>query len=246
MKTIGIIPARYASTRFPGKPLAVIYGKSMIQRVYERAESATKLNRIVVATDDERIFTEVNSFGGNVVMTRPDHISGTDRCYQALSLQIDEFDAVVNIQGDEPFIHPNQINQVITLLENGNAEISTLAFKILSEEELYNPNTVKVIFTSSGKAIYFSRHPIPFLRNFAQSEWLNNHDFHKHLGIYGYLADSLKKITLLSPSQLEKAESLEQLRWLENGINIAVGTTDIESFGIDTPDDLKKVLKLFA
>jgi 3-deoxy-manno-octulosonate cytidylyltransferase (CMP-KDO synthetase) len=246
MKTIGIIPARYASTRFPGKPLAVIYGKSMIQRVYERAESATKLNRIVVATDDERIFTEVNSFGGNVVMTGPDHISGTDRCYEALSLQIAEFDAVVNIQGDEPFIHPDQINQVVTLLENGNAEISTLAFKILSEEELFNPNTVKVIFTSSGKAIYFSRHPIPFLRNFAQSEWLNNHVFHKHLGIYGYLADSLKKITLLSPSQLEKAESLEQLRWLENGINIAVGTTDIESFGIDTPDDLKKVLKLFA
>lgn len=246
MKTIGIIPARFASTRFPGKPLASIHGKSMIQRVYEKAESASKLDCVVVATDDDRIITEVKSFGGNVVMTRHDHMSGTDRCYEALSMQITDFDIVVNIQGDEPFIHPDQINQVITLLENGNAEISTLAFKILNEEELFNPNTVKVIFSDSGKAIYFSRHPIPFLRNFAQSQWFSHHNYYKHLGIYGYLSNTLKKITQISPSPLEKAESLEQLRWLETGINIAVGTTVIESFGIDTPEDLEKVLKLFA
>jgi 3-deoxy-manno-octulosonate cytidylyltransferase (CMP-KDO synthetase) len=246
MKTIGIIPARFASTRFPGKPLASIHGKSMVQRVYEKAESASKLDRVVVATDDDRIVTEVKSFGGNVVMTRPDHMSGTDRCYEALSAQITDFDIVVNIQGDEPFIHPDQINQVVTLLENGNAEISTLAFKILTEVELFNPNTVKVIFADSGRAIYFSRHPIPFLRNFAQSQWFSHHKYYKHLGIYGYLTNTLKRITQIHPSPLEKAESLEQLRWLENGINIAVGITAIESFGIDTPDDLEKVLKLFA
>jgi 3-deoxy-manno-octulosonate cytidylyltransferase (CMP-KDO synthetase) len=245
MKTIGIIPARFASTRFPGKPLAIIHGKSMIQRVYEKAESASKLDRIVVATDDERIVAEVKSFGGNVVMTRTDHVSGTDRCYEALQQQTSDFDAVVNIQGDEPFIQPEQINQVVSLLETGNTQISTLAFKILSEEELFNQNSVKVIFAPSGKAIYFSRHPIPFLRNIVQSEWFNNHSYYKHLGIYGYLYGALKTITQLPPSPLEKAESLEQLRWLENGISITVGITETESYGIDTPADLEKVLKLF-
>ncbi len=246
MKTLGIIPARFASTRFPGKPLALINGKSMIHRVYDQVLKASKLSDLVVATDDERIMHEVLSFHGNVVMTRVDHVSGTDRCFEALLKQHNDFDAVVNIQGDEPFINPEQINQVVSLLENGLAEISTLVYKITKEEELFNPNTVKAVFGESGRAVYFSRHPIPFLRGFESSQWLNNHVFYKHLGIYGYLSNCLEKITKLDPSPLEKAESLEQLRWLENGIHIAVGITEVESFGIDTPADLEKVMKLFT
>ncbi|NOU46752.1 MAG: 3-deoxy-manno-octulosonate cytidylyltransferase [Bacteroidales bacterium] len=246
MKTLGIIPARFASTRYPGKPLAMINGKSMIRRVYEQATKASLLHEVVVATDDTRIQDEVKSFGGHVVLTRTDHVSGTDRCYEALKLQNTDFDAVVNIQGDEPFIQPEQIDQVVSLLENKNAGISTLAFRIQTEEELFNPNTVKVVFTSSGKALYFSRHAIPYLRNIEPAQWLSTHRFYKHLGIYGYLTSSLKAINLLVPSTLEKAESLEQLRWLENGIEIAVGITTTESVGIDTPADLEKVLKLFT
>jgi len=246
MKTIGIIPARFASTRYPGKPLAVIQGKSMIQRVYEQAVQAEKLCKVVVATDDVRIAHEVEAFGGNVCLTRADHISGTDRCFEALGLQAIQYDAVVNIQGDEPCIHPEQINQIVSLLENGNDEISTLVFKIQKEDELFNPNTVKVIFDLTGRAIYFSRHPIPYLRTIAANQWINNHSFYKHLGIYGYRSACLEKITQLSPSNLEKAESLEQLRWIENGITITVGITQYESFGIDTPADLEKVMKLFT
>lgn len=245
MRIIGIIPARYASTRFPGKPLALINGKSMISRVYEQALAASELHEVVVATDDERIAEEVKSFGGKYVMTRTDHISGTDRCFEALCHQQTAFDAVINIQGDEPFIQPGQINQVARLLQDGTTEVSTLAYQISKTEELFSPNHVKVVFGTNGRALYFSRHPIPFVRNSEPDQWLTQQAYYKHLGIYGYLSSSLEKITLMKPSVLEMAESLEQLRWLENGLQISVGITQTESVGIDTPADLEKVLKLF-
>ncbi len=245
MRIIGIIPARYASTRFPGKPLALINGKSMIRRVYEQAKAASELQDVLVATDDERIAAEIKSFGGKFVITRNDHISGTDRCFEALCHQGSHFDAVINIQGDEPFIQPEQINQVARLLQDGVTEVSTLAYQITKNEELFSPNHVKVVFGANGRALYFSRHPIPYVRNCEPDLWLTQQAYYKHLGIYGYLSQSLEKITLMKPSVLEKAESLEQLRWLENGLQITVGITQTESVGIDTPDDLEKVLKLF-
>lgn len=245
MRIIGIIPARYASSRFPGKPLALINGKSMIRRVYEQAMRASELDDVVVATDDERIAAEIESFGGKFVMTRSDHVSGTDRCYEALCQQKTEFDAIINIQGDEPFIQPDQINLVARILHDGRSEISTLAYQITKNDELFSPNHVKVVFDTNGRALYFSRHPIPYVRNSEPELWLTQQAYYKHLGIYGYLSRSLEKITSLKPSLLEKAESLEQLRWLENGLQIKVGITQTESIGIDTPADLEKVLKLF-
>lgn len=236
---IGLIPARYASTRFPAKPLVDIGGKSMIQRVYEQAKKSTFLSKVVVATDHQEIFNHVKSFGGEVCMTREDHISGTDRCYEALSLQPEKFDYVINIQGDEPFIQPDQINLLADKLD-GKTEIATLVKALDQTEQLFNSNLVKAVIGKSNEALYFSRSPIPYLRNVKESDWIRYHTFYKHIGMYAYRSDVLAQLTKLSPSILEQAESLEQLRWLENGFKILVVETKTESLGIDTPEDLEK------
>jgi 3-deoxy-manno-octulosonate cytidylyltransferase (CMP-KDO synthetase) len=241
MKILGIIPSRYASTRFPGKPLAMIDGKSMIQRVYEQAGKAVSLDKVVVATDDTRIFKLVESFGGDVVMTSVNHPNGTSRCLEVLEQINENYNAVVNIQGDEPFIDPEQINQTVQLFENSKTEIGTLVKKIQSQEELFNPNVVKAVFDRKNNALLFSRQAIPFLRTVPKEEWLNSHDFYKHIGLYAYRFDVLKEIVSLSPTALEKAESLEQLRWLENGFAIKVEITTKEAVSIDTPEDLLKL-----
>ena len=241
MNSIGIIPARYASTRFPGKPLVQINGKSMIQRVYEQASKA-KLQHMLVATDDERILAEVQSFGGNAVLTNTNHQSGTDRCFEAYTLFNEPCDFIINIQGDEPFIQPEQINLVIDLFASPATQLGTLVKKIDSHTELFNPNSPKVILDNRQQAIYFSRHPIPYVRGAEPEHWLEKHTFYKHIGIYGYRADILEQITQLPPSDLELSESLEQLRWLQNGFRIATAQTTQENIGIDTPEDLEKAL----
>ena len=245
MQFLGVIPARYASTRFPGKPLVMIGGKTMIQRVYEQCLKANFLAKVVVATDDDRIFQEVKSFGGEVVMTATHHQSGTDRCLEALQQMNYPYDGVVNVQGDEPFIDPDQINQLVHLLQTSQAQIATLAFKITKTEELENPNVVKLVKTNQDLAIYFSRFPIPFVRSVQQHSFVENHNFYKHIGIYAYRAEVLQQIADLQPSSLEVAESLEQLRWIENGFSIAVGVTEKENIGIDTPEDMKKIQNFF-
>jgi len=239
---LGIIPARYASTRFPAKPLIDIGGKSMVQRVFEQVSKSALLNEVVVATDHAEIFNHVKSFGGMVCMTKESHVSGTDRCYEALTLQQKQFQYVINIQGDEPFIQPDQIDLLARDLD-GVTEIGTLVKKIEAEEQLFNPNVVKAVISAKSEALYFSRSTIPHLRNIAEKDWLSRHSFYKHIGMYAYRADILKQLTSLSVSSLEKAESLEQLRWLENGFRIKVAETMTESLGIDTPDDLKKALE---
>jgi len=241
MKILGIIPSRYASTRFPGKPLAMIAGKRMIQRVYEQASKSAMLTKVIVATDDLRIFEYVESFNGNVVMTSENHLNGTSRCWEALEQNGENYDTIVNIQGDEPFIDPEQIDQVGKLFERSDIEIGTLVKRIQSKEELFNPNVVKAVFDRQKKAMYFSRQPIPFLRGVLQEEWIEKHDFFKHIGIYGYRFDVLEKIIKLAPGELEKAENLEQLRWLENGFKINVQITNKEAVSIDTPEDLLKL-----
>jgi len=244
MKSIGIIPSRYASTRFPGKPLVTIKGKTMIQRVYEQASKSQKLSKVIVATDDKRIYNHVLSFGGKVLMTDIEHTNGTTRCNQIISLleSADEhFDNVVNIQGDEPYIDPKQIDSVVSLFDSKEVQIGTLAKKIVSNHELFDPNVVKVVFNNSKIAMYFSRHPIPMLRNIENKEWLSNFTFFKHIGIYGFRTDILKEIAVMPVGRLEEAEKLEQLRWLENGISISVETTDIESIAVDTAEDLLKL-----
>jgi len=243
---IGLIPARYASTRFPAKPLVDIGGKSMIQRVYEQAKKSTYLSKVVVATDNPEIYNHVKSFDGEVCMTREDHISGTDRCYEALTLQSEQFEYVINIQGDEPFIQPEQIDLLAAVL-TGKTEIATLMKAIDQTEQLFNPNLVKAVIGKNCEALYFSRSPIPYLRNIKENDWVSNHTFFKHIGMYAYRVDILTELTKLHPSTLEKAESLEQLRWLENGFEILAVETSTESFGIDTPEDLvkaKEYLKL--
>ncbi len=236
---IGLIPARYASTRFPAKPLVDIGGKSMIQRVYEQAKKSTYLTKVVVATDHEEIYNHVKSFGGDVCMTRADHVSGTDRCYEALSFESESYEYVINIQGDEPFIQPEQIDLLAAVL-TGRTEIATLIKAIDLTEQLFNPNLVKAVIGKNCEALYFSRSPIPYLRNIKESDWVTHHTFFKHIGMYAYRVDILNELTKLQPSTLEKAESLEQLRWLENGFEILAVETSTESFGIDTPEDLVK------
>ncbi len=244
MKTIvGIIPARYASTRFPGKPLADIHGKTMIHRVYEQAKKCPELSRVVIATDDDRIKNEAHKFGGEVCMTNPNHPSGTDRCAEVVKTLDLRCDAVINIQGDEPFIDPNQIALVCKCFDDPRTELATLIKKISSHETLFNPNSPKVITDQDRFAIYFSRHPIPFIRGTAEREWLDRHTFYQHIGIYGYRTDVLEKITQLVPSSLEKAESLEQLRWIEAGYKIKTAVTTGDTIAIDTPDDLQRVLQ---
>lgn len=241
MKIIGIIPARYASTRFPGKPLVVINGKSMIQRVYEQALKSTSLSKVVVATDDDRIIAEVVKFGGEYALTKSTHQSGTDRCAEVAE-QYPDFDAVINIQGDEPFIDPAQIDLLASCFDSNNTQLATLIKPITQAEELFNANSPKVVINLAGEAIYFSRQPIPFIRSANESEWLNNYSFFKHIGIYGYRTSVLKEITKLPQSGLEIAESLEQLRWVENGYKIQTKITHIETLAIDTPEDLLKIV----
>lgn len=235
---IGIIPARYASTRFPGKPLAVLGGKTVIERVYEQASKV--LTSVCVATDDERIYNAVKSFGGNAVMTRTDHKSGTDRIEEAYQKVGKSFKVVINIQGDEPFIHPEQIESVMHCFDDAETEIATLGKRFTSMEAVANPNSPKIVVDNRGFAIYFSRSIIPFVRGVEQSEWLSHYPFLKHLGLYAYRSEVLKAITDLPQSTLEKAESLEQLRWIQNGYRIKVAETEFETVGIDTPDDLKR------
>ena len=289
MKILGVIPARYASTRFPGKPLVDINGKSMIQRVYEQAKKCKSLAHVVVATDDERIFEHVMAFGGEAMMTSATHQSGTDRCaevveklnfdIQTRDLDSDEavifdkitpkrvgiFTAVINIQGDEPFIQPEQIEKVVDILlikneklkiknsdnsatqtlnvkaETPNFDIATLVKRIDNQADIDNPNVVKAVFGESGRAVYFSRSPIPFLRNMDKKDWSKSGQFFKHIGLYGYKTSVLLDLARLSPSNLEQLESLEQLRWLENGYAIGIAETDLETIGIDTPEDLKEI-----
>ncbi|WP_442591611.1 3-deoxy-manno-octulosonate cytidylyltransferase [Pedobacter sp. AW31-3R] len=243
MKTLGIIPARFASTRFPGKPLVDIYGKSMIQRVYEQACSSSSLDQVVIATDDERIVDVVKSFGGEYALTRNDHQSGTDRCAE-VALQRPGYDIVINIQGDEPYIDPIQIDLLSSCFGDPEVRLATLIKIIDSEEELFNNNIPKVVINSRQEAIYFSRHTIPYLRNISGENYLAAHQFYKHIGIYGYTTATLLEITKLKPSTLELAESLEQLRWVENGYKIQTKITDLETIAVDTPQDLEKIIRL--
>lgn len=240
---IGIIPARYASTRFPGKPLVDIAGKTMIQRVYEQAKKCAVLTEVIVATDDDRIREAVESFGGKFCMTASFHPSGTDRCAEVVEQMKIEADAVVNIQGDEPFIDPKQIELVCKCFDDHRTELATLIKKISSSETLFSANAPKVIIDSDQFAIYFSRHAIPFIRGVEPNMWLQHNTFYQHIGIYGYRPDILKRITKLAPSSLEKAESLEQLRWIEHGFKIKTAITTGDTVAIDTPEDLHKVLQ---
>ena len=242
MHIYGIIPARYPSTRFPGKPLIDIAGKSMIRRVYEQAKKASSLKDVIVATDDERILSHVIDFGGKAIMSSDQHQSGTDRCAEVAN-KVPELDVVINIQGDDPFIDPKQIDLLCSCFNDPETVLATLVKKIKSGEELFSPNIPKVIFNSRSEAIYFSRTPIPYLRDKDQSVWQDEHQYYKHLGIYGYKAETLQEISKLQVSALEKAEALEQLRWLENHYPIRVAITDLESFAIDTPADLERLLK---
>lgn len=241
MKTLGIIPARYASTRFPGKPLAVIGGKTMIQRVHEQAKLASLLDAVIVATDDYRIFNHVQTFQANAIMTDPKHPTGTDRCAE-VARQIEGYDLIINIQGDEPFIEPASIDLVIELLQK-EVPIATLAKKIDKLEDLLNPNIVKVSFDNNRKALNFSRKPIPVLENLPQKEWLKNGIFYSHVGLYGFRRATLLEITTLPQSEREQAESLEQLRWMDNGYPIFVNFTQTRGIGIDTMEDIMKVRK---
>lgn len=244
-KIVGIIPSRYASTRFPAKPLAKIGGKSMIQRVYEQCKKAESLSEVVVATDHQAIADEITAFGGEFVMTSENHPSGTDRCYEAYTSLQQNFDYIINIQGDEPFIQPEQIDLLASLLGDKQVEIGTLVNPVESSEDFHNPNVVTVTKNIRDEALYFSRSPIPFFRNAGDvSEWLKQHDYFRHVGIYAYRADILAELTQLSPSSLEKAESLEQLRWLENGYRIKIAQSPYKSMGVDTPEDLQKAEEL--
>ncbi len=241
MKVLGIIPARYKSTRLPAKPLAIIEGKSMIQRVYEKASLA--LEQVIVATDDERIKAEVESFGGNVVMTRDDHPTGTNRCLEAYQKFGSEVDVIINIQGDEPLLDPSELERLVALFHDSSCRLGTLVKAIQSQEELDNRSGCFVTINKKQEALYFSRQLIPFLRDLPYEKWLNAHTFYKHIGLYAYRPDALEQFANLPISDLEKAEALEQNRWLEAGERIKVGFSEIESLSVDTPEDLEAVRK---
>ncbi len=242
MEVLILIPARYASTRFPGKPLAMIGGKPMVQHVVEKAAAVSE--NVYVATDDGRIYDCVIGFGGKAVMTSTEHRSGTDRCYEAYRHVVEQtgkkYDVVVNIQGDEPFIQPEQVKALVACFEDDKVEIATLAKRFEQNADIFDPNKVKVVCSAKGTALYFSRSAIPFCRGIEKECWLEMTPFYKHVGMYAYRPEVLKEITALPQGRLEKAESLEQLRWLENGYTIAVRETAHESIGIDTPEDLKR------
>lgn len=246
LRFVAIIPARYASTRFPGKPLVDIGGKTMIQRVYDQVSKV--LDDVYVATDDKRIFDKVRSFGGKVIMTSDAHRSGTDRCYEAFTKLDDWFDVVINVQGDEPFIQPEQIEALKNCFADDETQIATLVKKITDKdgvEVLFNPNSPKVVIDKQNNALYFSRSPIPYKRGSDEKNWMAEHDYYKHVGVYAYRSEVLSQIVQMPPSKLELAESLEQLRWLENGLKIKAGFTDVETVGIDTPEDLEKIKGMF-
>ena len=238
MTFTAIIPARYASTRFPGKPLAVLGGKTVIQRVYEQVKN--ELSEVYVATDDKRIFKCVESFGGKAVMTRTDHQSGTDRIQEAVEKTGTHADVIINVQGDEPFIQPSQIQTLMQLFDDPSTQIGTLGKLFESIEAVDNPNSPKIVTDNRGFALYFSRSVIPYIRGKERQEWFGKYPFLKHLGVYAYRREVLAEVTKLPQSSLEKAESLEQLRWLQNGYRIRVGLTDVETVGIDTPEDLQR------
>lgn len=244
---VAIIPARYASTRFPGKPLALLGGKPVIQRVYEQVSAVVE--DAVVATDDERIFAAVEAFGGRVVMTSTEHRSGTDRCYEAYQKLGKTYDVVINVQGDEPFIAHSQLRAIMSCFDDEQTEIATLVKPFAEEdgiEALENPNSPKVVVDAASKAIYFSRSVIPYLRGVEREEWLKHHTFYKHIGMYAFRSEVLRAVTALPQSSLERAESLEQLRWIENGYKIGVGISDVETVGIDTPEDLARAEEFLA
>jgi len=240
---LGVIPARYASSRFPGKPLVDILGKSMIQRVYVQAKKSKKLDEVVVATDDERIFNHVKKFGGQAVMTESNHPSGTDRCFEAFKKLGKDFKYIINIQGDEPFIDPSQIDLLVDVCD-GKTELATLMIPVDSHEVLFDTGEVKITMNNKHEALYFSREVIPHIKGVDKKDWHKHFPYYRHVGMYAYRADILKEITTLAPSSLEKAESLEQLRWLENGFKIKLAITDFDSHCIDTPEDIEKVLRL--
>jgi 3-deoxy-manno-octulosonate cytidylyltransferase (CMP-KDO synthetase) len=245
INTLGVIPARYASTRFPGKPLVMIEGKTMIQRVYEQA-LRSNVDKVIVATDDERIFSHVINFGGLAMMTSGTHRSGTERIGEVLlklsnGLKEPKFDIVVNIQGDEPYIVPEQIDLLTDCFDDPETQIATLAKQINRNDDLFNVNVVKVLLNRKGYALYFSRSPVPYLRGIPQNEWHLHHAFYKHIGLYAYRLPVLEQLLNLEVSPLEQAESLEQLRWLENSFNIKVKLTEFETVAIDTPEDLRKL-----
>lgn len=245
MKILGIIPARYASTRFPGKPLIDILGKSMLQRVYEQASKSKELTSVIIATDDERIASHAQSFGAKVVITKAEHPSGTDRCFEAYKNTGEEFDYIINIQGDEPFIDPSQIDLLANICD-GNTELATLMIKCNSHAVLFDKGEVKITLNTNNEALYFSRMVIPFIKGVDEKEWHKHFNYFRHVGMYAYRKDVLEKVTKLQPSSLEKAESLEQLRWLENGFKIKCAETLHDSHCIDTPEDVEKVIKLMG
>ncbi|MBL7932802.1 MAG: 3-deoxy-manno-octulosonate cytidylyltransferase [Bacteroidia bacterium] len=240
---LGIIPARYASTRFPGKPLAMIKGKTMLQRVYEQSRKSKLLNEVIVATDDERIAKHCKEIGAAFVITKPEHPSGTDRCFEAYILHGKKYDYVLNVQGDEPFLDPEQIDSLVKVC-SGDIEIATQMIKCNDHSVLFDMGEVKIALSSNNEALYFSRNVIPFIKNADQKEWHKHFDYYRHVGMYAYRVDILEKITRLKPSLLEKAESLEQLRWLEHGYRIKCVETNFDSHCVDTPEDIDKVLRL--
>lgn len=245
MKIVGIIPARFASTRFPGKPLAKINGVSMIERVYHQAKMAKHLFEVIVATDDDRILQHVTDFGGKAMMTSSQHPSGTDRCAEVLRQMGQEWDAIINIQGDEPYIHPEQIDQVASQLLLPGCQLATLVKAVTSHEEFVNVNIPKVVMGEQGQALYFSRQPIPYL---APANWdsaIANQQLFRHIGIYGYDAQTLQIISTLQPSTLERMESLEQLRWLAHGYTIQVGITQLDNHAVDVPEDVQRLEQIF-
>lgn len=243
MSIIGIIPARYASTRFPGKPLAAIKGKTMLQRVYDQSCRANKLDDIIIATDDERIEQHARSFGANVVMTKTDHPSGTDRCFEAYTKHGKKYSHVINIQGDEPFLDPEQINSLAAIC-NESVEIATQMTKCQDHDVLFDIGEVKIVLNKKQEAQYFSRSVIPYIKGVKEQEWHKHFDYFRHVGMYAYRIDILEKICRLKPSALEMAESLEQLRWLENGFKISCVETSFDSHCIDSPEDIEKVIRL--
>ena len=244
MSIIGVIPARYASTRFPGKPLVDINGKTMLQRVYEQTAKSKLLSDIIVATDDERIAEHAKNIGAQVIMTAASHPSGTDRCYEAYTKYGKVFDHVINVQGDEPFLDPEQIDSLAAVC-TASVEIATQMTKCRTHESLFSNGEVKITLNQRNEALYFSRNVIPFIKGIEQKNWLAHFNFYRHVGMYAYRVDILEKITRLKPSALENAESLEQLRWLENGYTIKCVETDFDSHCIDTAEDLERALRLF-
>jgi 3-deoxy-manno-octulosonate cytidylyltransferase (CMP-KDO synthetase) len=242
LKVLGIIPARYQSTRFPGKPLVDIAGKSMIQRVYEQARKSELLTDVIVATDDDRIWNHVREFGGKAIMTSVDHLNGTSRCGEVISKE-SGYDVVINIQGDEPLVKPEQIDAVLSLFKRDEVEIGTVVKRLHDSADIENENRIKVVLDHSGNALYFSRSAIPFVQGKQISHWPETIPYFKHIGIYAWRTETLKKLLLLKPTELEKAESLEQLRWLYYGYKIATVETEIETPNIDTPQDLAAVIR---